>query len=115
MGDGASSFTSGIPELLVLRLIQEREMYGYELVQAIRDRSDDAIAFGEGVIYPLLHALEQGGALSSRRKSVNGRSRVYYVLTAAGARRLADLASTWTRLADAVRTILSGEDHALAL
>ena len=115
MRQAASTFASGVPELLVLRLIREREMYGYELVQAIRARSGDAFAFSEGVIYPLLHALEQEGALSSHRKSVNGRSRVYYAITTVGARRLADLAFTWTRLADAVRTILAGDDHALAL
>jgi PadR family transcriptional regulator, regulatory protein PadR len=106
------SFMNGVPELLVLRLIRDREMYGYELVQAIRDRSADTISIGEGVVYPVLHALEQGGALSSRRKSVSGRSRVYYTITAAGMRRLDELTGTWTRLTDAVRTVLAGAPHA---
>jgi PadR family transcriptional regulator PadR len=105
------SFLNGVPEMLILRLIREREMYGYELVQTIRARSGVAISFGEGVIYPVLHALERGGALSARRKSVNGRSRVYYTLTAAGAQRLADLTGTWTRLTQAVQTILAGGLH----
>ena len=106
------SFMNGVPELLVLRLIRDREMYGYELVQAIRDRSSDMISIGEGVVYPVLHALEQGGALASRRKSANGRSRVYYTITAAGLRRLDELTGTWSRLADAVRTVLAGAPHA---
>ena len=63
------SFLSGVPKLLIRRLISEREMYGYELVQAIRARSGVAISFGEGVIYPVLHTLERGGALSARRKA----------------------------------------------
>lgn len=111
MRDTNPSFMNGVPELLVLRLIRDREMYGYELVQAIRDRSSDTISIGEGVVYPVLHALEHNGALSSRRKSVSGRSRVYYSITAAGLRRLDELTGTWTRLTDAVRTVLAGAPH----
>ncbi|TWB45988.1 PadR family transcriptional regulator [Nitrospirillum pindoramense] len=108
MAENNSNFMSGVPELLVLRLVREKEMYGYELVQAIRERSNDAIALGEGVIYPVLHALERDGALSSNRKTVNGRSRVYYSLTATGVRRLDDLAGNWSRLTEAIQSVLGG-------
>ena len=57
------SFMNGVPELLILRLLQEREMYGYELVQAIRAETDNVISLGEGVVYPALHALEKQRAL----------------------------------------------------
>jgi PadR family transcriptional regulator PadR len=43
---------NGVPELLILRLLQQEEMYGYEIVQAIRSRTDAVIAVGEGVVYP---------------------------------------------------------------
>src|SRR5580704_2954871 len=85
------SFMNGVPELLILGLLETREMYGYELVQAIRAKTNDAISLGEGVVYPVLHALERGGALKSRRKLVNGRTRVYYTLTAKGGKHLAVL------------------------
>jgi len=109
------NFMNGVPELLILRLLQQREMYGYEIVQAIRSRSGDVIVAGEGVVYPVLHALERAGALKSRRKTVNGRSRIYYSVTAAGSRRLAGLAETWTNLAAAIQTILKGGRHAEAI
>ena len=80
------SFMSGVPELLLLSLLQDNEMYGYELVQAVQERTGSAITLGEGVIYPVLHALERDGALTARRKTVNGRSRVYYRATEIGAR-----------------------------
>ena len=51
------AFMNGVPELLILRLLRNREMYGYEIVQAIREETDDVVALGEGVVYPLLHAL----------------------------------------------------------
>lgn len=109
------NFMNGVPELLILRLLQQEEMYGYEIVQAIRDRTDSVIAVGEGVVYPVLHGLEQDGALRSRRKMVNGRSRIYYSVTAAGSRRLVDLSQTWNNLATAIQAMLAGAQHAKAI
>ena len=103
-----NSFMSGLPELAILRLLQDREMYGYELVQAIRASSRSVLNLSEGVVYPLLHALEKSGALKSRRRSVSGRSRVYYSLTAKGARRLSALTSRWSELDAAVQTLMGG-------
>jgi PadR family transcriptional regulator PadR len=105
------NFMNGVPELLILRLLQEEEMYGYEIVQAIRNRTDAVITVGEGVVYPVLHGLEREGALKSRRRTVNRRSRIYYSVTQAGAHRLADLSASWTNLAAAIQRMLTGEQH----
>ena len=77
-------FFNGVPELVVLELLSRRPMYGYELVQAIKEESSGALEFGEGCIYPLLHKLEARGDLSSRRLDVGGRSRVVYRVTSEG-------------------------------
>jgi PadR family transcriptional regulator, regulatory protein PadR len=106
------NFMNGVPELLILRLLQQEEMYGYDIVQAIRSRTDTVIALGEGVVYPVLHGLEGDGALRSRRKTVNGRSRIYYSVTRAGSHRLADLSEHWTNLAAAIQKMLTGGQHA---
>lgn len=100
------SYLNGVPELLVLRLLKDREMYGYELVQAIRTATGEAIVLGEGVVYPVLHMLEREGALQSRRQTVAGRSRIYYTLTPAGDKRLTQAATAWTRINDAVGGVL---------
>jgi len=109
------NFMNGVPELLILRLLALEEMYGYEIVQAIRSRTDAVVAVGEGVVYPVLHGLERDGALKSRRKVVNGRSRVYYSITRAGSRRLADLSETWINLAEAIHKMLAGGQHGEAV
>ena len=106
------NFMNGVPELLVLRLIGDREMYGYEIVQAIKERTGNAIALGEGVIYPVLHVLEREGALKANRRTVGGRSRIYYAVTAEGRHRLAELAGTWTRLTEAIQSVFAGDTHA---
>ncbi len=109
------NFMNGVPELLILRLLQEQEMYGYEIVQAIREQTDAVIAVGEGVVYPVLHALEDDGALKSRRKTVKSRSRIYYTVTPTGSRRLAGLSDTWTNLTTAIQTMLKGGHHGEAI
>jgi PadR family transcriptional regulator PadR len=103
----------GVPELMILRLLRDTEMYGYEIVQAIAARTGAVITPGEGVVYPVLHGLEKDGALKSHRKTVNGRSRVYYALTAKGAKRLARLTANWTSLNGAVQAVLAGGSHAV--
>jgi PadR family transcriptional regulator PadR len=103
---------NGVPELLVLRLLRNGEMYGYQIVQAIREETGEVVSLGEGVVYPVLHALERGGAISSRRRAVNGRSRIYYSLSPKGASRLTELTALWSRVTGAVQQVLTGDGHA---
>lgn len=108
-----NALLAGIPELMLLRLLHDREMYGYEIVQAIALRSRKVVTPGEGVVYPLLHGLEKDGALKSRRKTVSGRSRVYYSLTARGEKRLTTLTDHWAALNGAVEAVLGGSAYAV--
>jgi PadR family transcriptional regulator PadR len=109
--DTNPNFMNGVPELLILRLLHKEEMYGYQIVECIRDRTDSVIAIGEGVVYPVLHGLERDGALKSRRKRVHGRSRIYYSVTRKGKRRLTELSGSWNSLAAAIRKMLKGGQH----
>ena len=101
-------FMSGIPELLVLSLLKAREeMYGYEIVAAISTGTGDVVSLKEGVVYPLLHALEEAGLLKTQRRPAGSRIRVYYTLTAKGVRRLFDLTDEWRRLGGAMERALN--------
>jgi len=106
------SFMNGVPELLVLRLLRNGEMYGYQIVQAIREETGEVVSLGEGVVYPVLHALEKAGAITGHRRPVNGRSRIYYALSPAGVSRLAELSELWSRVTGAVQQVLVGGVHA---
>jgi PadR family transcriptional regulator PadR len=112
MAQSNPPFMSGVPELLLLRLLNEREMYGYELVRSIKQVTKEAISLGEGVIYPVLHSLERNGALKSKRKAVSGRTRVYYSLTRKGRDRLEKLRGDWSRIQGGVATVLESGANA---
>jgi PadR family transcriptional regulator PadR len=96
----------------MLRLLARREMYGYEIVEEIRIQSGEALAFGEGCIYPYLHYLEMEKQVSSARREVEGRSRNYYKLTALGRKRLEELTTEWRRVTTGVERLL-GEPYAI--
>ena len=104
-------FLNGVPELLMLSLLARRPMYGYELVQAIRQSTGGTLEFGEGCVYPTLHRLEADGLLVGKRETVGGRSRVVYRVTVRGSKRLAGSAAGWRKVVGAVEQALHGGEH----
>ena len=100
-----AAFMSGVPELLILRLLTQKELYGYELVKEIRLASNESFVLGEGVVYPLLHSLEKKGFLKSKKRLVANRNRIYYSATAKGARRLGILQQEWERITLGIKTV----------
>jgi PadR family transcriptional regulator, regulatory protein PadR len=96
----------GVLSSLLLRLLAERESYGYELVGRLRALGLDGIA--EGTVYPALARLEREGHLAARLiSSRSGPARKYYRPTPAGYDALADGVAKWRALADAVAPVLS--------
>jgi PadR family transcriptional regulator PadR len=108
-------FLNGVPELLILRLLDRRPMHGYDIVQAIKVQSREMLDFGEGCIYPVLHRLEHEKHLASKRELVAGRNRIVYRLTAQGRRRLAATRAGWEQVVAAISAVLEGGEHDAAL
>src|SRR3954454_4159456 len=85
--DNRSQFLKGCARTLVLRLLSQRPMYGYEIATALAKRSDGIFALGQGTLYPLLYSLEQKGLVRVSREEDSpeqGRRRRYYALTPTG-------------------------------
>jgi PadR family transcriptional regulator, regulatory protein PadR len=104
------NFINGIPEMTLLRMLLREEMYGYELILAIKQRSQDAFHFGEGCVYPILHRLTAQGYLTTRREVVDGRPRHYYRTSPRGKKHLEKLTQEWTRVVQGTQAIL-GENY----
>lgn len=101
-----AAFMSGVPELLVLRLLMQEERYGYEIVRGIRQATGDSINLAEGVIYPTLHTLEEKGYLKARPRNVDGRTRIYYKVTAKGKTRFEKISKQWQDITQGVNSCL---------
>lgn len=84
-------------------------MYGLQIAREIERRSEGALKFGQGLLYPTLHQLEKDGLLESERLfSHHGPRRKYYRLTQQGRRRAERLRQRWSVFARAMESILGG-------
>ncbi|EHL17154.1 PadR family transcriptional regulator [Peptoanaerobacter stomatis] len=96
-------FKKGVLELLVLSLLIEKDMYGYELVEKISAHID----ISEGTIYPLLRRLKNDGYVDTYlQESQTGPPRKYYKLTDTGRASQNSQIKEWTDFTSSVNTIL---------
>ncbi|HXE55937.1 MAG TPA: PadR family transcriptional regulator [Tepidisphaeraceae bacterium] len=109
--DSRSQFLKGCARTLVLQLLSEKPMYGYELASALARRSKGVFALGQGTLYPLLYSLEGKRLIRVAREEEapgSGRRRRYYELTPAGRRELESGLSNWRDIALGMRLVLGG-------
>lgn len=103
------TLTSGSMSMLILRLLSEKDMYGYEMIDTLRKRSENVFELKAGTLYPLLHSLEEKNYLTSYEQEVLGKVRKYYSITKEGCRFLEKKRSEWDLYAKAVTNVLALE------
>lgn len=95
--------------MLVLRLLDQQSMYGYQLIRELERRSQKVFCLQEGTLYPILHNLEQLNAVTSTQKTAeNGRIRKYYEITLYGKKLLQEKTREWEVYQTAVNQVLGG-------
>jgi PadR family transcriptional regulator PadR len=96
-----SQLRRGVLELCVLRFLEQKPGYGYEIVSAFD--AHGPLATSENTIYPLLRRLKADKLLETyTEESPSGPPRQYYRLTAQGRRHLAALENEWGEMVRAV-------------
>ncbi|MGK0189704.1 MAG: PadR family transcriptional regulator PadR [Verrucomicrobiales bacterium] len=81
---------------LVLALLAQGDSYGYEIIQAVKQRSQGTLEWTDGMLYPVLHRLEKDGMIGSFwKKSDTGRDRKYYKIKRAGRKELEKSKAQW--------------------
>ena len=97
----------GNTDTLLLALLQDEPMYGYQIVKEVNQRSNGYFAFKEGTLYPALHRLERAGLIKGRWEDTpNSVRRRYYLITAKGRQALADRMREWQRFSRAMNAIM---------
>ncbi len=101
-----SNFKKGSVEMLILMLLYDEPMYGYQLSQSILERSDNIINIPEGSLYPTLYKLQENGFVSDERRLVGKRmTRIYYSITDKGVERLKTLYSEYIMVQKGIQKI----------
>jgi len=103
------SLISGSMTMLVLKLLSEREMYGYEMIETLRSRSQNVFELKAGTLYPLLHGLEKKGFLNSKERENGGKIRKYYSITRSGRGLLSKKEAEWKEYSTAVGQVIGME------
>jgi len=95
--------------LLVLKLLEDGDLYGYQMIAELRRRSDDTFRLRAGTLYPLLHGLEEKGLVSAYEQTADsGKARRYYHLTRQGRDALREKENAWNTYTRAVGRVLKG-------
>ncbi len=122
MESSANEFLRGTLKTIILKLLTEQRpasdelsgvsftrqgrMYGYEITQAVKERTKGEITLSFGALYPVLHKLEQEGLLTTETEEVEGRLRKYYTLTPQGTQVAVQKVSDFERFMDTMRHLL---------
>jgi len=97
----------GTLDLLILQALSWRPAHGYTVAKWVETATGDALALGEGTLYPALHRLEERGWVTSEwGVSENNRQAKFYRLTRRGRARLRVETDNWRKYAAAVFTAL---------
>lgn len=104
----------GSTTILILSILNRKDMYGYEMIKEIEDRSKGVFSFKEGTLYPILHGLENENYIESYWDTGEGkRKRKYYKITEAGKGILNEKEAEWKLFSNTVNEVLGGKELCL--
>ena len=102
-------YMSGSSRLLVLKLLNEKSFYGYELIKTLKERSNDVFDMKEGTLYPVLHRMQNEEYINAyEQEAENGKRRKYYRITDKGRRQLVTEREEWRRFTTSVSRVIGG-------
>jgi PadR family transcriptional regulator PadR len=109
-----SNFKKGSVEMLILTLLNDQTMYGYQISQELSGRSGNIINIPEGSLYPTLYKLLEENYVADERRLVGKRmSRIYYSITEKGRERLQDLYRDYTLVHKGIKGIMENSGFSL--
>lgn len=103
------TLVSGSMQMLILKLLSEKDMYGYEMIDTLRQKSENVFELKAGTLYPLLHGLEDKELVVVYEEEMGGKTRNYYSLTKKGRGMLAKKTEEWKEYTRAVEHVLALE------
>lgn len=98
----------GSTNMMVLSLLEEENMYGYQMIKELSKKSENVFEFQEGTLYPILHGLEEKNFITSYWDEVGGKKRKYYAITKEGKKHLKDKKQEWKVFSNGINQVVGG-------
>jgi PadR family transcriptional regulator, regulatory protein PadR len=106
-----ANIARGSTELIILSLLAEQPLYGFEISRRIEKRTKGALRFELASLYPMLYDLERRGSVKGQwQPSSTGRDRRYYSLTRRGNAQLVPLRREWRSFFQALDCVAGVSD-----
>ena len=103
-----SQMKKGVLDMLVLKLLERGEKYGYQIISELKDKSNGRFALKEGTLDPILYRLEDDGLVESQWSEAIGKKvpRKYYVITEAGRQAQKEIEQLWREICESAAMIM---------
>jgi len=97
----------GTLKTILLKLLADhKKLYGYEMTQKVKEITGDKIQITEGALYPVLHALESEGLVTTEIEYIGKRMRKHYMLNAKGVHATAEKVKEVASFIDSLALLL---------
>ncbi len=102
----------GSTTMLILNLLQNKNMYGYQIIKELSEKSENVFELKEGTLYPILHGLESKNLITSYWDETTAKKRKYYTITEAGKKQLKNQKEEWLTFSTGVNRVIGGVSFA---
>ena len=102
----------GSTTMLILEMLKNENMYGYQMIKKLSEKSEDVFELKEGTLYPILHGLEEEGLITSYWDETTAKKRKYYSITEKGKKQLKEKKEEWKIFSNGINKVIGGVSFA---
>ncbi len=100
--------TKGSTTMLILEMLKNENMYGYQLIKKLSEKSQNVFELKEGTLYPILHVLEENNFITSYWDETSAKRRKYYAITEKGKKILKEKKEEWKIFSEGINRVIGG-------
>lgn len=98
----------GSTTMLILELLEDENMYGYQMIKKLSEKSENIFELKEGTLYPILHSLEENDLITSYWDNSTAKRRKYYTITEKGKKQLKERKEEWELFSKGINKVIGG-------